>query len=181
MTKAEKKWREKYSRVSSRLRSQIRALEQRYPESVALERGGVEDWGGLRTLPKDYSLKDIKMRVKEAEKILESGLYSLQRHRRSYANAAMSLKDEGISVSHKNIGAYFRFLDDIRERGLSSLLYNKAPSIIREAKKRGMSSADLKANIDAWANRYEEAIRSGTPEKMARKIGSSASFLDLKG
>ena len=181
MTKAERNWRTRYSKASSRLRSQIRALEKRYPESVALERGGIEDWGGLKTLPKDYSLKDLKRLTQYAEKTLKSGLYSLQRHRRSYANAAMSLKDEGISVGHENIGAYFRFLDDIRERGLSSLLYNKAPSIIREARKRGMSSADLKANIDAWANRYEEAIRSGTPEKMARKIGSSASFLDLKG
>ena len=50
MTKAEKKWRTRYSKASSRLRSQIRALEKKYPESVALERGGIEDWGCTRFL-----------------------------------------------------------------------------------------------------------------------------------
>lgn len=178
MTKAERNWRTRYSKASSRLRSQIRALEKRYPESVALERGGLEDWGGLKTLPKDYSLKDLKRLTQYAEKTLKSGLYSLQRHRRAYANAAMTLKEEGINVSYKNTGAYFRFLDEIRERGLASILYNKAPALIREAKKRGLSSEDLRKNIDRWAQEYERAQEAGKAEKFRPKIGSSASFAD---
>lgn len=175
---AEQRWRERYSRASSRLRSQIRALEKRYPESVALEEGRRQDWGGLRTLPKDYSLKDLKRLTKYAEKTLKSGLYSLQRHRRAYANAQATLQnDYGLTLDQKDIGSYFRFLDDIRKRGLSSLLYNRAPSLFRQARKQGMSKSDLKANIDRWSREYEKAIASKSRYKPTLNSGSS-SFAD---
>lgn len=177
---AEQRWRERYSKASSRLRSQIRALEKRYPESVALEEGRREDWGGLRTLPKDYSLKDLKRLTKYAEKTLKSGLYSLQRHRRAYANAQMTLKqDYDLNLDQKDIGAYFRFLDDIRKRGMSSILYNRAAGLLKQARKKGMSRSDLKANIDRWAQEYESARASGNARGFKPVLsGSSASFAD---
>lgn len=172
---AEQRWRERYSKASSRLRAQIRALEKRYPESVALEEGRRQDWGGLKTLPKDYSLKDLKRLTKYAEKTLKSGMYSLQRHRRAYANAKQTLQsDYGLDIEQKDIGSYFRFLDDIRRRGLASLLYNRAPSLFRQARKQGMSKADLKANIDRWSKEYEKAIASKTRYKPSLDTGSSS-------
>lgn len=175
---SEQQWRIRYSKASSRLRSQIRKLEKRYPESVALEQGRREDWGGLKTLPKDYSLKDLKRLTKYAEKTLKSGLYSLQRHRRAYANAQLSLEqDYGLKIDQKDVGAYFRFLDDLRARGLASILYNRSGKLFREAKKKGLSRSDLQANIDRWSNEYERAL--ATKSKFRPSISSgSASFAD---
>ena len=183
MTKAEKKWRTRYSKASSRLRSQIRALEQRYPESKALERGGMEDWGGLKTLPKDYSLKDLKRLTQYAEKTLQSGQYSLQRHRRTYANAKLTLEqDYGLSLDQKDIGAYFRFRDEVIEKGLSSILYNSTGSIFKMAKKKGLTKRQLWKNIKYWANEYEKAQKAGTADEFARtKLKSSSAFFDTNG
>ena len=64
---SEQKWRERYSKASYRLRQQIKNLEKRYPESVALERGRLEDWEPLKSLPKDYTLKQLKMRTRLAD------------------------------------------------------------------------------------------------------------------
>lgn len=173
----EQKWRTRYSKASSRLRAQIRALEQKYPESVALEQGRREDWGGLKTLPKDYPLRDLKRLTQYAEKTLKSGLYSLQRHRRAYANAQRSLEqDYGLKLDRKDIGAYFRFLDDLRARGLASILYNRARRLFREARKKGLSRSDLKANIDRWSMEYEKALAQ--KKRFAPSLGSSASFAD---
>ena len=177
----EQRWRERYSRASSRLRAQIGRLEERYPESVALERGRREDWGGLRTLPKDYSLNDLKRLTKYAEKTLKSGLYSLQKHRRTYANARLSLKERGINVDQKDIGAYFRFLDDLRDRGMSQILYNRSAGLFNKAKKQGMSSADLKANIKQWANEYERLAMNGRTESFRPNLKTGSSSFASKG
>ena len=179
MASTEQKWRTRYSKASSRLRAQIRALEKKYPESVALEQGRREDWGGLKTLPKDYSLRDLKRLTRYAEKTLKSGLYSLQRHRRAYANAQRSLEqDYGLKLDQKDVGAYFRFLDDLRARGLGSILYNRAGRLFREARKKGMNRADLKANIDRWSMEYEKALATRGKFKPTLS-GSSASFADI--
>lgn len=183
---AEQKWRIRYSKASSRLRAQIRALEQKYPESVALEQGRREDWGGLKTLPKDYSLRDLKRLTQYAEKTLKSGLYSLQRHRRAYSNAQRSLeKDYGIKLDQKEVGAYFRFRDDVYSRLVGALPYRrtlmpfKTGKLYMEAKKKGLSKEDLKANIDRWAEEYEKAIKKGKGDKWKPKLKTgSASFAD---
>lgn len=178
---SEQKWRERYSKASSRLRQQISRLEKRYPESVALEQGRREEWGGLRSLPKDYSLESLKRLTKYAEKTLKSGLYSLQRHRRTYANARLTLKEQGINVDQKNIGAYFRFLDDIRDRGMASILYNRSATLFNRAKKQGMSSADLKANIKQWADQYERMAKEGKAESFSPKLNTGSSAFASKG
>ena len=180
---AEQRWRERYSKASSRLRSQIRNLEKRYPESKALERGGIEDWGGLKTLPKDYSLKDLKRLTEYAEKTLRSGRYSLQRHRRTYANASLTLKqDYGVSLDQKDIGAYFRFRDEVIEKGLGSILYNSTGRIFKEAKKRGLNKRALMKNIRYWAKEFEKAQKKGESEEFVKtRLNSSSAFFDNKG
>lgn len=154
---SEQWWRTEYSKVSSRIRSQIRKLEQRYPESVALERGGVEDWQGLRDLPKDYGLKELKRLTKYAKQTLKSGLYSLRTSKRSRAQASRTLSDIGIKVSQENLRGYFQFLDDLRARGIGSMkgsdwwarMYNRAM-------KQGMSNDELRKNIEYWAQKFEQ-------------------------
>lgn len=170
-----KKWRERYSKASSRLRSQISKLEQRYPESVALEQGRREDWGGVRTLPKDYSLKELQRLTRYAEKTLKSGLYSLQRHRRTYANASLTLKEKGINVDRKNIGSYFRFLDDLQARGMHQILYNRSADLFNRAKKQGLSAKDLRENVKIWANEYEDRIKKGSSDRWRPTLKNTGS------
>ena len=172
----EQKWRNRYSKVSSRLRAQIRALEKKYPESVALEQGRREDWGGVKTLPKDYSISELKRLTHYAEKTLKSGLYSLQRHRRAYANAKLTLQqDYGVNLDQKQIGAYFRFRDEVLSRGLGAVLYNKTGGLFKEAQKKGLSQQELMANIDRWAHEYERAVEAGTETSYKARIKTSGS------
>ena len=189
MTKEERMWRSRYSKASSRLRSQIRNLEKRYPESKALEEGRIKDWGGLKTLPEDYSLRELKRLTRYAEKTLKSGLYSLQRHRRTYANAKMTLEqDYGLVLDQKEIGAYFRFRDDVIERLMGAAAYKETKvvpfqtgKLWKEAKKKGLSKKDLKANIDRWAKEYEDAQAAGKAEKYRPKIKTGSASFASKG
>lgn len=176
MNKSEKDWRIRYSRASSKIRAQIRRLQERHPESVALERGGLQDWEGLRSLPKDYSLKDIKMRTKLAEQVLSEGWYSLQRFRRSYSQTSLTLKQKGINVGAKEVGAYFRFLDDLSARGIAVFKPSRVWSrVFKEIQKKNLSNDDLQKNIDYWAREFEKNRRY-KPEIMPRT--GSESFAD---
>lgn len=173
---SEQKWRERYSKASSRLRSQISRLEQRYPESVALEQGRKQDWGGLRSLPQNYSLKELKRLTKYAEKTLESGVYSLQRHRRAYANAQLTLKkDYGITLDRNEIGAFFKFRSDMISAGINQVPYNQTSRLFREAKDKGMTRKEIKENIKEWAKEYEEASKKGKSEKWKPKLKDTGS------
>lgn len=156
---SEQWWRTEYSKASSRLRDQIRRLEKRYPESIALERGGVEDWQGLRSLPKDYGLKEIKRLTKYAKQTLKSGLYSLRTARRSRAQATQTLKQIGINVNQSNITGYFQFMDDLKARGIGSMKGSDVwARIYNRAVKQGMSNADLRKNIEQWSDRFERNV-----------------------
>lgn len=160
MNKSERDWRIRYSKASSKIRAQIKRLQEKHPESVALERGGLQDWEGLRSLPKDYSLKDIKMRTKLAEQVLSEGWYTLQRFRRSYAQASISLNAKGIRVSPENVGAYFRFLDDLKARRIAVYKPSKWwARMWNKYKKSDMSKEDLQKNIDRWAKEFEKNKR----------------------
>lgn len=177
---SEQKWRERYSKASSRLRQQIGRLEQRYPESVALEEGRREDWGGLKTLPKNYSLDELKRLTKYAEKTLKSGLYSLQRHRRAYANAQRTLQEDyGLTLDREQLGAYFRFRSDLKAKGLASLPYGKTGSLFQRAKKKGMSRDDLLKNINRWSKEYERLQKEGKEDTFNPKLKTgSIEFAD---
>lgn len=153
---SEQWWRTEYSKASSRIRSQIRALEKRYPESPSLQLGGIEDWGGLKTLPSGYGLKELKRLTQYAKQTLKSGLYSLQNQRRRTASASRKLGEIGIKVSQKNLKAYFQFLDDLKARGIGGMKGSDYwAKIFNRANKQGMSNEDLRRNIEKWAEKFE--------------------------
>lgn len=171
----EQKWRKRYSKASYRLRQQIKNLEKRYPESVALERGRLEDWEPLKSLPKDYTLKQLKMRTRLAEKVLKEGQYSLQVHRRSYAQASRTLREKGLKdIDNKKIGAFFRFLDDLSARGIAGMKSSRVwARLFSKARKKGLSGDDLARNIDYWAQQFEKNARY-KPELMPSSSGSNS-------
>lgn len=146
-----------YAKLSYRIREQIKQLEQRYPESVALERQSVRDWEPLSQLPKNYTEKELKRRVAYAKRVLKSGELSLQVHRRTYSNAVRTLKEKGINkINNQNIGSFFRFLDDLRERGIAGYKSSKVwARYFTEAEKKGIKGEDLQKNIDYWASLFE--------------------------
>lgn len=147
-----------YAKLSYRIRQQIKNLQEKYPESVALERQSMHDWQPLNALPRDYSDKELKRRIRYAKSVLESGELSLQVHRRSYSNAVRTLNEKGIKdVNNKNIGGFFRFLDDLRARGIAGYKSSKVwAKYFTQAQKKGIRGADLKKNIDYWANLFEK-------------------------
>ena len=71
------------------------------------------------------------------------------------ALAIDTLKRRGIDyVNKRNFKYFYRFLDDARAKGLGSL-YSSTQLIesIKKAKDKGLSKADIQANIDYWASK----------------------------
>lgn len=155
-SKAEMKWRQRYAKVSYRLRQQYKQLKQKYPESVAFEHYGPNDFESLKDLGPDYSMDLIKKRTKMFEGMVKSGTLSLQRHRRAYSLARESLAEKGVKVSKKDLGGYFRFLDDLKARGIAGMKGSgEWADIYNRIKKFDLSKEQIERNIDAWSRVFE--------------------------
>ena len=169
-----------YAKLSYRIRQQIKNLQEKYPESVALERQSIRDWQPLSQLPEEYTERELKRRVAYAKQVLKSGEVSLQRHRRAYSNAIKTLKSKGIkNINNETIGAFFRFLDDLRARGIAGYKASKVwARYFTEAQRRGLSDKDLQKNMDYWAKLFEKNAKRKNLGWNFPKDSGSGSFAD---
>ena len=138
-----------YNYYTKMINKNLSKLAKEYPESRALERYR----GEFELNPEPQELKSM---LKKARQVYKSGATSVSSERRSVALAIAKLKDNGIDyVNKRNFKSFFNFLDDARARGLASL-YNSTQIIeaLKKAKDKGLSKADIRANIDYWANKY---------------------------
>lgn len=157
-SKAEKKWRERYAKASYRLRQQYKKLVAKYPEAVALDRYGLGDFESLRDLGEGYSQDLIKKRTRMFEQMLKSGELSLQRHRRARAGAVQTLKEKGIPITQQNIGGFFKFMDDLRARGIAGMKSSREwARTFTQAQKKEMSRDELLENINRWTKGFEKS------------------------
>ena len=149
-----------YNYYAKLINRNLKKLAKEYPESRTLERyrGEFE----LISTP-DANKRVVSKLLKKAKDVWSSGITSLKSEKRAVAMAIDTLKARGIDyVNKRNFKYFYRFLDDARARGLGSL-YSSTQLIdaIKQAKDKGLSKADIKANIDYWAKKELKYDKEG--------------------
>ena len=152
------KIRQRYSQLAYQIRRRAKELEQRSPQAVSLQRYRGE-FRPLRELG-NVSEKALKLGIKKAEKVLKSGELSLNRNKRTVNIAIRTLNERGYDfININNFGYFMDFLDDARARGLASIYgYQYLLDTFNRAKKRGLSDAEIRGNIEYWAVQAEKQI-----------------------
>ena len=138
----------------------LEKLSKVMPESRALERYRGEFQEITTPNPNKRMLNTL---LKKARDVYKSGVTSVKHERRTMALAIDTLKRRGITyVNKKNFNSFYKFLDDARSRGLGSL-YSSTQLIeaIKQAKDKGLSKKDIKANIDYWASKIKVDKETG--------------------
>ena len=168
------KTRQRYAYLAGRVRRQMRELEKRMPESVSLERYRGE-FPKLKDMGK-VSESALKLGIKEAERLLESGELSLRHQRRSVNAAIKTLNERGYDyVNKQNFKYFFDFLDDARARGLASIYgYQYLLDTFNRAKKRGLSDDEIRGNIEYWAEQADKQMA------MAERKGIALDEIEAK-
>lgn len=139
-----------YNDYVRRINENMDQIEKDQPDSIALER-----YRGYFREIKDKNLdyRTMQRMRKQAREVYESGQTSLDAVERSKELALKTLHEEGYDyINRKNFNSFMRFLDDARAKGLGSL-YSSTQLIekIREAKEKGLTKAEIKANIERWS------------------------------
>lgn len=112
----------------------------------------------------DPNNRALNRALKYARDTYRSGVISVESEKRSVAGAIDTLRrDYGIDyVNRRNFRSFFNFLDDARARGLGSLYSSdQIITAIREAKQKGLSKAEIQANIKYWADKYVKYDEEG--------------------
>lgn len=141
-----------YNYYVKMINKNLSKLAKEMPESRALERYRGE-FQPITT--PDPNKRVLNKLLKTARTVYKSGVISLSNERRSVALAIDTLKEQGINyVNKRNFKSFFNFLDDARARGLGAL-YSSTQLIeaVKQAKDKGLSKAQIQANIDYWANK----------------------------
>ena len=162
-TAKEKALRAKYSKTSRRIRQQLKRLSAKYPDN------NVKEWlsGEFPTLKEigSISLKGLNILTERAMKLYDSGMLTIPGYKASLVKSAVSLNSQGYEwVNPTNVGAVWRFLDDMRARGLAGSygshymieVYNRIQN------DRTLTSEQLQQTIEDWTNytiKYNSEVR----------------------
>ena len=137
-----------------KINSDLERLAKEVPESKILDRYRNEF---QPITSKNPNYRQLQKQTKIARDFYESGITSPEAQRRSVAGAIDTLKkDYGIDyVNRRNFKSFFNFLDDARQRHLvgrysSGYIIEK----IKEAKDKGLTKAEIQANIQYWQEKY---------------------------
>lgn len=193
-TAKERELRAEYSRVSKRLRQQLKRLTAARPNN------NLQDWlrGEFPTL-KDMgpvSNKGLQMLTRRAQKLYQSQLLTIPHYEASLVKSAKTLNEAGYDfVTPDNAENMWRFVDEMRNRGLEDIygysyfvaMFNR----INEDKK--LTSDQLKATVEEWTRyaeryhkRYEWAVKRGKEPprpkelKFTRKLQKRSSSDDYR-
>ncbi len=152
--------RSQYARESAYIRRRLRDIEKVDPDSLIVQRYKNE-FPGLKDFKLKPSDRAIQLGLEKMKELRESGQLSVKASRRSRAGAIATLQARGYDfVNESNIDDLFKFLDDARARGLTSVYgYEKILEAVNRAKKRGLSDKEIEDNIDYWADQKEKGKR----------------------
>lgn len=147
---------QRFNMLVDMLRRKLKAIEERYPDSVILERYR----GRYRKLSEKvpYRPRTVDKALKEIKSVVESDELSLDGYKRSRALGIQSLNDAGLDyINDRNFDNFIRFLNDAQARGLASL-YSSAQIIdaIKEAKDKGLTKGQINENIRRWAEQVKK-------------------------
>lgn len=152
--------RSQYAKESAYIRRRLRDIEKRDPDSMIVQRFKNE-FPGLKDMRLKPSDRAIELGLERMKELRESGALSVRASKRAISGAVMEFRRRGYDfVTEENAADLFRFLDDARARGLTSVYgYEKIMETINRARKRGLSDEEIEANIDYWAENKEKGKR----------------------
>ena len=143
----------RYGYYAKRVRAQLRELEQKAPDSVALERYRGQFPSVPEIREKGLTAKQVSLLAKEAKRVLDKGLVSLRSVKRGMAQAIETINQMGItSVNESNFNDFFRWVDDMRAKDLGAL-YSSTQMIkaVQNMYRKGYTDAQIQQNINNWA------------------------------
>lgn len=151
---------QRFNDMVDQVNEQIRKIEEADPDSVVLERyKGV--YGRIEN--PNVNERTFNELYKEVRDLVKTDRLSLASIERSKDETLNTLKEMGINyVNGRNFNSFMRFMDDARARHLGTV-YTSEQLIeaIRVAKKRGLTKAQIRANMDRWAKKAVKFDRHG--------------------
>ena len=169
---------EEFNDIVDQINEELRQLQDADPDAISLER-----WRGYfhkERADADLDYRTFKAMYKKAKDVLESGQLSLEGHERSVSSTIETLRNDlGLDyINRRNFNSFMRFLDDARARGLGSVYSSEQLlDAINEAKRKGLTKAQIRANMDRWAKKVVRLDEEGKqveiispPEIKVRKI-----------
>lgn len=167
-----------YSQLSQKVRRNIRYLEKHNPSSVALERYGLSEFPTMTQLKKEgYDPRSLKRLIGYTKKALEQTQPSTVKRAERLAIETLN-KDYGVKfITGRNINAFFRFMDDLRARGVATAKSSKVwAETYEKIRKQGLSKNEIELNMDYWLQQFEKLSSEGKGEdfvpEIIRKYGS---------
>ena len=167
-TARERELRAEYSRISRRLRQQLKRLTAARPQN------NLQDWlrGEFPSLREigTISNKGLQMLTGRAKRLYQSGMLTIPKYEASLVQSAKTLNESGYDfVTPNNVENMWRFIDEMRSRGLADIygyryfidVYNR----INEDKK--LTSEQLERSVNEWTE-YAEKFKQKTAAAMAR-------------
>lgn len=151
---------DEFNRNVREINRNLEELEDKIPDSIALERYKGQFW---EIDDPGYNYNKLRALNKSAKELLRSGQVSVEGQERSMALALERLHEEGYDyINRRNFNSFMRFLDDARAKGLGAL-YSSTQLIekIKEMKDRRLTKGEILANIDRWAKVHVKRDKEG--------------------
>lgn len=161
-----------YSQISQKVRKNIRYLEKHNPSSVALERYGLSEFPTMTQLKREgYDTRSLKRLIGYAKKALEQTQPSTIKRAERLAIETIN-KDYGVKfINGRNINAFFRFMDDLRARGVATAKSSKVwAETYEKIRKQGLTKNEIELNMDYWLQEFEKLSSEGKGEDFMPEI-----------
>ena len=173
-TAKEKALRAEYSKTSRRIRQQLKRLTARHPDNT------IKDWlsGEFPTLKEigQISNKGLGMLTERAKRLYESQMLTIPGYEASLVQSAITLNDEGFDwVTPDNVESRWRFIDDMRARGLADIYgYRYFVEVYNRIKSdRSLTSEQLQQTVQDWteyAMKYNAEVQAARTSKHGKKM-----------
>ena len=162
----------RYSDISQKVRRNIRYLEKHNPSSIALERYGLSEFPTMTQLKKEgYDPRSLQRLTNYARKALEQTQPSTVKRAERLAIETIR-NDYGVKyINGRNINAFFRFMDDLRARGVATAKSSKVwAETYEKIRKQGLSKSEIQLNMDYWLQEFEKLSTEGRAEDFSPDI-----------
>lgn len=162
----------RYGDIANKVRRNLRYLEKHNPSSVALERYGLSEFPTATTLKKEgYDMRSLQMLTNYAKKALEQTQPSNVKRAERLAIETIN-KDYGVKfINGRNINAFFRFMDDLRARGVATAKSSKVwAETYEKIRKQGLTKSEIELNMEYWLQEFEKLSSEGQAEDFSPDI-----------
>ena len=162
----------RYGDIANKVRHNLRYLAKHNPSSVALERYGLSEFPTATTLKKEgYDMRSLQRLTNYAKKALEQTQPSNVKRAERLAIETIN-KDYGVKfINGRNINAFFRFMDDLRARGVATAKSSKVwAETYEKIRKQGLTKSEIELNMEYWLQEFEKLSSEGQAEDFSPDI-----------